>query len=80
MNNRIRHLFALLLISLVSLFGLQLYFGIQTYHEEFQTLEKEVNKSLDSSVEKAHQERIEKISRYFSDDLKDSSLVSLKIV
>lgn len=79
MNNSIRYLFALLLISLVSLFGLQLYFGIQTYHEEFQTLEKEINKSLVSSVEKAHQERIEKISRYFSEDLKDSSLVSLKV-
>lgn len=79
MNQRSKQLFLLLIISLISLLGLQFYFGVQVYNQQAQDLKEELNRAVQIAINKAHILRVNQINKYFTKDLEDPEIAILSL-
>lgn len=77
MGNKIRRLVLLLLFSLMSIIGLQIYYAIEVYQQKSMVFHAEVNQAFEKAVDKTNEQRLTKINGFFEQDISDSTEVKL---
>ena len=77
MNTKIRQLALLLLFSLLSIIGLQIYYAFEVYQQKSMVFNAEVNQAFEKAVDKTNEQRLRKINGFFEQDISDTSQVKL---
>lgn len=79
MGQNVVRLAALLGVSFIALLSLQAYLLWLTYHNQYATLEKEVNASLVSAMEHAQNKRVDSINALFEQDIRNPELATVTL-
>ncbi|NRB48031.1 MAG: HAMP domain-containing histidine kinase [Saprospiraceae bacterium] len=77
MNTKIKQLALLLLFSLLSIIGLQIYYAVEVYQQKSMVFQAEVNQAFEKAVDKTNEQRLRKINGFFEEDISDTTQVKL---
>lgn len=78
MNTKIKQLALLLLFSLLSIIGLQIYYAVEVYQQKSMVFEAEVNQAFEKAVDKTNEQRLRKINGFFEQNIRDTTQVKLQ--
>ena len=67
----------LLLFSLMSIIGLQIYYAIEVYQQKSMVFNAEVNQAFEKAVDKTNEQRLRKINGFFEQEISDTTQVKL---
>ena len=79
MTYRMKLVIGLITLSLLSVFGLQTYYGWQVYQQHTLTLQKEVNLALKAAVKAANDYRIDQVNEFFRQEIRDTTKAKVEI-